>query len=54
MRVQRLIQSMNDANVDAIVYPTWSNPPRLIGDYYSPDGESGLLSYTPCWLRPCL
>ena len=54
MLVQRLIQSMNDANVDAIVYPTWSNPPRLIGDYYSFDGESTLLSYAPRWLRPCL
>lgn len=38
MHVQRLIESMNNANVDVIVFPTWSNPPRLIGDYYSPDG----------------
>jgi len=38
VRVQRLIESMNNANVDVIVYPTWSNPPRLIGDYYSADG----------------
>lgn len=36
--VQRLIESMNKANVDVVVYPTWSNPPRLIGDYFSADG----------------
>ena len=39
MHVQRLIESMNNQNVDVIVFPTWSNPPRLIGDYYSCDGE---------------
>ena len=31
---------MNNANVDAIVYPTWSDPPRLIGEYYSADGKA--------------
>jgi amidase len=30
--------------LDAIVYPTWSNPPRLIGDLTSPAGDN---SQTP-------
>ena len=42
--VQRLIESMNKANLDVVVYPTWSNPPRLIGDYFSADGA-------PCGLK---
>lgn len=42
MRVQRLIESMNNANVDVIVYPTWSDPPRLIGEYHSADGGTSL------------
>ncbi|CAK0787609.1 hypothetical protein CVIRNUC_010831 [Coccomyxa viridis] len=37
---KRLIESMNNQNVDVIVFPTWSNPPRLIGDYYSCDGNN--------------
>lgn len=35
---------MNNANLDVVVYPTWSNPPRLIGDYFSADGA-------PCGLK---
>ncbi|KAK9817271.1 hypothetical protein WJX72_012093 [[Myrmecia] bisecta] len=35
-----LIQSMDNAKVDAIIYPGWSNPPRLIGDYDSPLGDN--------------
>jgi amidase len=26
--------------LDALVYPTWSNPPRLIGDLNTPDGNN--------------
>ncbi|MDH5551009.1 MAG: amidase family protein, partial [Gemmatimonadota bacterium] len=26
--------------VDALVYPSWSNPPRLIGDLNSPHGNN--------------
>ena len=40
MSVQRLIESMDNARVDVLVFPTWSNPARLIGDYYSPDGAA--------------
>jgi Asp-tRNA(Asn)/Glu-tRNA(Gln) amidotransferase A subunit family amidase len=32
--------AMRDAKVDAMVYPTWSNPPRLIGDLDSPHGDN--------------
>jgi Asp-tRNA(Asn)/Glu-tRNA(Gln) amidotransferase A subunit family amidase len=28
------------AGVDALVYPTWSNPPRLIGDLNTPHGDN--------------
>jgi len=27
-------------NLDALAYPTWSNPPRLIGDLNSPHGDN--------------
>lgn len=26
--------------LDAVIYPTWSNPPRLIGDLNTPDGDN--------------
>ena len=29
---------MDGAGVDVIVYPTWSNVARLVGDYITPDG----------------
>ena len=38
MHVQDLLDSMNAAGVDALVYPTWSNPAQLAGDYASADG----------------
>jgi len=38
--VQRLVQSMDNAEVDVVIYPTWSNPPRLIGDTVSADGNN--------------
>jgi amidase len=31
---------MDAAKVDAIIYPTWSNPPRKIGDLKSPGGDN--------------
>ncbi|MEM1114250.1 MAG: amidase family protein [Pseudomonadota bacterium] len=40
-----LLAAMDKADVDAIVYPTWSYPPRLIGDLDSPSGNnSGVLA----------
>ena len=34
---------MNLAELDALVYPTWSNPPRLIGDLNTPGGDNSQL-----------
>jgi Asp-tRNA(Asn)/Glu-tRNA(Gln) amidotransferase A subunit family amidase len=35
------IQRVMEPNrLDALVYPTWSNPPRLIGDMQSPAGDN--------------
>ena len=31
---------MDAQKLDAFVYPTWSNPPRLIGDLNTPDGDN--------------
>ena len=31
---------MDQARVDAVVYPSWSNPPRKIGDMESPHGNN--------------
>jgi amidase len=33
-------KTMDDAKLDAFVYPTWSNPPRLIGDLNTPHGDN--------------
>lgn len=35
-----VIAAMDAAHVDAILYPTWSNPPRLVGDLKSPGGDN--------------
>jgi Asp-tRNA(Asn)/Glu-tRNA(Gln) amidotransferase A subunit family amidase len=31
---------LTEHNLDALVYPTWSNPPRLIGDLNTPHGDN--------------
>ncbi len=36
-------QVMTDQHLDALVYPTWSNPPRLIGDLNTPHGDNNQL-----------
>ncbi|MDE3152885.1 MAG: amidase [Gemmatimonadota bacterium] len=33
-------QLMDSMHLDAMVYPTWSNPPRLIGDLNTPPGDN--------------
>jgi amidase len=33
-------KSMDAQRIDAWVYPTWSNPPRLIGDLNTPGGDN--------------
>ncbi len=35
-----VLKAMDEHGLDAIVYPTWSNPPRRIGDLESPDGNN--------------
>jgi len=35
-----VLESMDTARLDALVYPSWNNPPRLIGDLNSPHGNN--------------
>jgi Asp-tRNA(Asn)/Glu-tRNA(Gln) amidotransferase A subunit family amidase len=43
-------KAMDDGRLDAFVYPTWSNPPRLIGDLNTPAGDnSQVFSPTTGW-----
>ena len=37
---QAVLKTMETLKLDAFVYPTWSNPPRLIGDLNSPHGDN--------------
>ena len=37
---QAVLKTMEALKLDAFVYPTWSNPPRLIGDLNSPHGDN--------------
>jgi Asp-tRNA(Asn)/Glu-tRNA(Gln) amidotransferase A subunit family amidase len=37
---ETIVSEMNKHQLDAFVYPTWSNPPRLIGDMESPAGDN--------------
>ena len=34
---------MDSLKLDALIYPTWSNPPRLIGDLNTPAGDNSQL-----------
>ena len=39
--VRRVVgDAMDKLQLDALVYPTWSNPPRLIGDLNTPHGDN--------------
>lgn len=35
-----MIAAMDAAKVDAVIYPTWSNAPRKVGDMQSPAGDN--------------
>jgi amidase len=35
-----VVKAMDDARVDALIYPTWGNPPRLIGDLNTTHGDN--------------
>lgn len=37
---QTILEEMDKNKIDAIIYPTWSNPPRKIGDLESPAGDN--------------
>lgn len=46
-RVRSAVVTAMDAHtLDAFVYPTWSNPPRLIGDLNTPHGDNSQF-YSP-------
>jgi Asp-tRNA(Asn)/Glu-tRNA(Gln) amidotransferase A subunit family amidase len=38
-----VLRLMDSAQLDALAYPTWSNPPRLIGDLNTPGGDNSQL-----------
>jgi Asp-tRNA(Asn)/Glu-tRNA(Gln) amidotransferase A subunit family amidase len=43
-RFRKAVTAMMDSlHLDALVYPTWSNPPRLIGDLNTPAGDNSQL-----------
>jgi Asp-tRNA(Asn)/Glu-tRNA(Gln) amidotransferase A subunit family amidase len=46
-------QMMDSLRLDALVYPTWSNPPRLIGDLNTPHGDNSQL-FSPSTGFPAL
>lgn len=35
-----VVTAMQNSSIDALVYPTWSHPPRRIGDSSSPTGDN--------------
>ena len=37
---EAVMKTMDRLKLDAFVYPTWSNPPRLIGDLNTPAGDN--------------
>jgi amidase len=37
---QGVLKVMDDLKLDALVYPSWNNPPRLIGDLNTPHGNN--------------
>jgi amidase len=38
-----VVAMMDAQQLDALIYPTWSNPPRLIGDLNTPAGDNSQL-----------
>ena len=38
-----VLRAMDQLRLDALIYPTWSNPPRLIGDLNTPHGDNSQL-----------
>jgi amidase len=50
---EAVVSSMDAAKIDAFIYPTWSNPPRLVGDLTSPNGNNSGMIAPPTGL-PCI
>jgi amidase len=42
-----IVAAMDAAKIDAIIYPTWSNPPRKVGDLKSPAGDNNQVLAPP-------
>jgi Asp-tRNA(Asn)/Glu-tRNA(Gln) amidotransferase A subunit family amidase len=40
-------RSMSEADVVALIYPTWNNPPRLVGDLTTPHGNNSPILSPP-------
>jgi Asp-tRNA(Asn)/Glu-tRNA(Gln) amidotransferase A subunit family amidase len=40
---EAVTKAMDEMKLDAFVYPTWSYPPRLIGDLNTPGGDNSQL-----------
>jgi len=38
--LQRVVSAMDEARIEAFIYPTWNNPPRKVGDLNSPHGNN--------------
>ncbi len=43
---EAVTKTMDNLKLDAFVYPTWSNPPRLVGDLTTPGGDNSQV-YSP-------
>jgi Asp-tRNA(Asn)/Glu-tRNA(Gln) amidotransferase A subunit family amidase len=48
-----VLELMERHQLDALVYPTWSNPPRLIGDLNTPHGDNNQV-FSPATGFPAL
>jgi amidase len=48
-----VLSTMDSLHLDALAYPTWSNPPRLIGDLNTPAGDNSQL-FSPSTGFPAL
>ncbi len=44
---------MDRLQLDALIYPTWSNPPRLIGDLNTPAGDNSQV-FSPTTGNPAI
>jgi Asp-tRNA(Asn)/Glu-tRNA(Gln) amidotransferase A subunit family amidase len=50
---EAVTHAMDRLRLDALVYPTWSNPPRLIGDLNTPAGDNSQI-FSPTTGMPAI